>query len=224
MGFFRGSSLFILSILLLLSFFAAGSFLIVSTSLKYENVQKELGPVIQELSKGLNDENRALFNETAVRELLQDSYYKNYDCDFWNCLATEQTPLFLVSQKAKDYWKEKFYYSLLISLALVGLIFFLVQNKLNWPVIVGSILILSSIPLLKIKGLISLFIPGEISVLSTFLNIFFSKALMVFWIFFILGLLLIGLGFGLKFSNLEFVKKFTEKKETEKKAEKKETR
>src|SRR3989344_3772275 len=221
MGFFRGSSLFILSILLLLSFFAAGSFLIVSTSLKYENVQKELGPVIQELSKGLNDENRALFNETAVRELLQDSYYKNYDCDFWDCFASEQSPFFLVSQKARDYWKEKFYYSLLISLFLIALIFFLAQNKLNWPILVGSILILSAIPLLKIKGLISLFIPGEISALSTFLNIFFSKAMMVFWISFILGLVLIGIGLGLKFSNADFVKKITEKQEAEKSKSKK---
>src|SRR3989344_3299524 len=128
MGFFRGGLLFILSILLLFSFFAANSFLTVSTSLKYENVQKELGPAVQELSEELNGENSTLFNETAVKECLQDSYYKEYDCDFWDCFAKEQTPFFLVSQKARDYWKERFYYSLLASLVLLALIFFLAQN------------------------------------------------------------------------------------------------
>ena len=39
---------------------------------------------------------------------------------------------------------------------------------------------------------------------------------MVFWIFFIIGLVLIGLGLGLKFSNLEFVNKMADKAEKKK--------
>ena len=80
--------------------------------------------------------------------------------------------------------------------------------------------------MLKIKEFISLFIPEKIHVISLFLNIFFSKAYATFWISFIVGLVLIGLGLGLKFSNAEFVKNIldkVEKKEVEKKVvEKKE--
>ena len=221
MGFFRGSLLFTISILLFVSLLAANSFLTLSVSLGYENVQKEINPLIYELAGTYSGgENISYINETIHKEV-QNSYYKEYDCDFWDCLAKEETPLFLISQKAKDYWNEKFYYSLLISLALVGLIFLLVQNKLNWPILVGSILILSALPLLKIKQFISLLIPEKLATFLLLLSIFFSKANTVFWISFILGLVLIGLGLGLKFSNTSFLKKDTEnqKKEVERNGE-----
>ena len=271
MGFFRGGLLFTVSVLLFFSLLFLNLFLTLSTSLEYENVQKEVSPIVQELADGnsglfegfgagdfnlnqvtdgarevmqkycqnnteyifvfesntisipcssLEEGKGAIVNE-AVRDIVEDAYYKEYDCSFWSCLVKEKIPLFLVSQKAKDYWKEKFYFSLIASLILISLIFFLVEKKLNWLILVGSILVLSSLPLLKIKGIISFLIPEKFEALSLFLNIFFSKSYMVFWISFISGLVILGIGLGLKFSNAEFVKKIIDKsgkKEEEKKS------
>lgn len=266
MGFFRGGLLFFFCILLFISLLAANSFLTLSTSLKYENIQKEIPPLVNELSDeknnffesmGMEDfkfdqatnqtqeamrrycqnnteyaftfdryavsipcssleaGNEAILNE-IIKDIVTQTYYQEYDCGFWSCLVQDEAPFFLVSEQAKDYWKGKFYLFLIISLVLVGLIFFLIENKLNWPVLVGSVLIISAIPLLKIKGILAFFIPESFRALSIFLNIFFSKAELVFWIVFILGLILIGIGLGLRFSNADFVKKFTDKEEVQK--------
>ena len=173
----------------------------------------------------LEDGSGAVLNKT-MNSLVDDIYYKEYDCNFWNCITKEKVPFFLVSQKAKDYWHQKFFFSLITSLVLVILIFLLVEKRVNWPTLVGSILILASLPLLKIKSFISFFIPEKIHVVSVFLSIFFSEAYTVFWISFVMGLVLVGLGLGLKFSNAEFVKKIVEKierKETEGKIAEKKT-
>ena len=82
---------------------------------------------------------------------------KTYNCDFWDCLVKDEAPFFLVSKKAHDYWLEKFYFALVASLILLAITFFLVENKLNWPIYAGSILILSTIPLLKIESLLGSF-------------------------------------------------------------------
>ena len=236
MGVIKGSFLFILSVLLFILLLVTGSFLTLSSSLKYENVQKEITPLIDNFVNECDGQENYTFtfegNEIsvpcsyikennislkgAVDTAAQDAYYKDYNCDFWDCFATESTPFFLVSEKAKDYWKEKFYYALLASLVILVLIFFLFENKLNFPVLTGSLFIVSSLLILKAKSIATGFIPESFRTFSSFLNIFFSEVLTVFWIFFILGLLLVGLGLGLKFSNLDFVKKITEKSENTK--------
>lgn len=280
MGFFRSSFLGFVCLLLFSSFLIMNLSLTLDSSLKYENVQKEILPLITELTNGSggllslvdtksidinqatdkakiamdkycqNDVNteytfvfegrtisvpcsslqsdnpsESVLNET-VNSFVEDFYYKEYDCNFWSCLTKEKVPFFLISQKAKDYWHQKFFFALIVSFVLVVLLFFLVESKANWPTLVGILLILSAAPLLKIKEFISLFIPEKIHVVSLFLNLFFSKAYATFWIFFIVGLVLIGLGLGLKFSNAEFVKNIlekVEKKEVENKAVEKKT-
>ena len=152
----------------------------------------------------------------SINSIIEQTYYRDYDCGFWKCFLNEQVPLFLISEDAMQYWKQKFYLALLTSAVLLLITFLLVENKLNWPILAGGILIVSAIPLLKIQDLIASFIPGGLGILSIFLGIFFSKAHMVFWIFFIIGLVLIGLGLGLKFSNLEFVNKMADKAEKKK--------
>src|SRR3989344_8616115 len=178
MGFFRGGALFFVGVLLFFSLLAMNSFFTLATSLKYENVQQEATPLVAELFEGLNEENRTLFNETVAQEFLQDVYYKDYGCGFWKCFIQEEIPFFLVSEQARDYWKGKLYLALIVSLVLSAIAFFLVENKKNWPVVVGGILILSAIPLLKIKQFVAFFIPDSLTSLSIFLNIFFSKAYM----------------------------------------------
>ena len=161
----------------------------------------------------------AVLNETAS-DFVDDIYYKEYDCNFLNCFTKEKVPFFLVSQKAKDYWHQKFLYALIISLVLMAFLLLLVESRINWPILVGSLLILSALPLLKIKSLILFFIPEKLHVVSVFLGIFFTQAYGTFWISFIIGLVLIGLGLGLRFSNAEFVERIIEKIEKKEAKEK----
>ncbi len=154
----------------------------------------------------------AVLNET-ISGFIDSFYYKEYNCGFFDCLKEKQLPLFLVSQKAHDYWKGKFYLLLLVSLILVVLILLFMENRINAPIIIGILLALSAIPILKLSALFS-FILGEPA--SLLIGIFFSGASRVFWISFILGLVLIALGFASKIMNFGFIKKLIQKKPEEK--------
>ena len=92
----------------------------------------------------------AVINET-FEETIYDIYYKDYDCEFWNCFSKTGFPFFLVSKKAMDYWMEKFYLVLIVCLFLIGLIFLLVEQKANAPIIIWALLVLSAVPLLKLN-------------------------------------------------------------------------
>ncbi len=147
--------------------------------------------------------------DNAIDELVKDIYFREYDCDFWDCALKTGSPFFLISQKAKNYWNEKFMIALAISILLVVLLFFLINNKMNLPIYLGSVLILSSllfrfleIFLLKI-AMIPLFgmIPqGLESVISNF-DFLFVKSYLVMWVGFSLGIFLIALGISFKIWN-----------------------
>jgi hypothetical protein len=154
----------------------------------------------------------AVLNET-IAGFVESFYYQEYDCNFFDCLTKNQLPLFFVSQKAKDYWQSKFYFSLLISLILIALIVLFMENRINFPIIIGILLAVSAIPLLKLSSFLS-FVLGE--PISLLIGIFFSKALMVFWISFIIGLILIAGGFAAKLMNLGFIKNLIQKKPEDK--------
>ena len=254
MGFIRGSLLVIVCILLFFSLLLSGIFLTLSLSLKYENVQEELGSVLENLTGNqLNiigddfnleeemeeaqefmeehcqnkssyvfseggytfvipcdildeiEEDPSAIIEQGIDNIIEQIYYDDYNCDFWNCFEVTELPLFLVSEKAKNYWQDKFYLTLIAFVVLVVLIFFLTENKQNTPIIVGSLLVLSSLPLLGIRKIVGIFLGdfGDLGI--SFLNIFIGKANSVFWIVFIAGLILIGAGIALKF--LHIVKK-----------------
>jgi len=157
----------------------------------------------------------SIINET-ISDVVYAVYYTEYDCKFWSCFSENQFPFFLISEKAKDYWKGKFYLALVASLVLVALIALLMENRINAPIILGILLALSAIPILKLSSLISA-IAGQ--PISFVIGIFFSKAGTVFWIAFILGLLLIALGFAAKVMNLGFIKKLIQKKPEEKRSQ-----
>ncbi len=40
--------------------------------------------------------------------LIEENYYAEYDCKFWDFFKKTGSPLFLVSQHAKDHWSSKF--------------------------------------------------------------------------------------------------------------------
>ena len=157
----------------------------------------------------------------SVNKFVLDSYYKDYDCNFFDCFGKTNSPVFLVSNKAKIYWQGKFYLFLLVSLVLFLGLLFLTQNKNNAFIILGILMILSALPLFKIEVFLSpilKFMLGFInfsdnianSLLPQISSIFFSKALIVFWIMFIIGIFFFLLGLTIKLLHFSFfLSKFT---------------
>ena len=94
--------------------------------------------------------------------------------------------------------------------------FFLVQDKRNLLVIVGILLTISALPFMKLSMLTSLS-PDEN--LTKILDALFAQASKIFLTIFIIGLIVFGVGIGLRFWKF---KKLFEKKKEERKEEKKE--
>ena len=63
----------------------------------------------------------------AINDLVETNYYKNYDCNFWQC--EYNPPFYLFSQKAQNYWKSWLYWSLFASLILIVLAFLLTEKS-----------------------------------------------------------------------------------------------
>jgi len=129
-------------------------------------------------------EKALLGEEIAVGEgfksWVKGIYYKDYECEFLDCFKKTSlsgfTPFFLVSEKAQVFWITAFRIFLLISLFLAIVVFFLVSKKTNMPIMVGVLLILSSMIFIKLDALLSLFADKTF---FKFLGIFFSQAFFV---------------------------------------------
>ncbi len=122
---------------------------------------------------------------------IEDSYYKNYDCSFIDCFQKYQPPLFLISEKLKDYWKSKFNFTLIISLILIALVFFLTEKRVNLFFILGTLLIISSFFLLALNRILPFF---SNNILLNFIPIFFSKSYTVFLSSLIMGIVIFLIG------------------------------
>jgi len=136
---------------------------------------------------------REIFNKT-YEDFIYDIYYKEYDCDFWNCFSRTGLPFFLVSEKARDYWMEKFYFALLASLILMALIALFVEQKVNALLIVGILLAFSAFPLLKLADILYV-LAGDFSAL---INLFLGSTRVVFLFSLALGILLFGMGLAMR--------------------------
>ncbi len=132
-----------------------------------------------------------------IGDFVEQVYYDEYDCDFWDCSYTP--PYHLVSSKAKSYWSGWFYTALVISLLLAVGGFFLIENKKSYPFMLGGLIFISVLPFAKVSWLLALL--GSWEFLS-FFTIFFAKAYSVFIIMFILALVLVGVGIVLKFMSI----------------------
>ena len=115
--------------------------------------------------------------------------------------------------KLKNSVHSYFYIAWVVALVLFVLVFFLVEAKSNSFIIAGSLLAISSLPLIKIEQFLSL-IPFEF---GEFLIVFFSEANTVFLISFITGLVVLIIGvvmkfFGIGFKIFEFFNKFKDNK------------
>ena len=259
MGVIRGGLLVFVSVILFIIVLLGSFFAVLSLSLEYENVQKEIGDVAKNLveeKSSLIKENFNLttemkkaedfmrehcLNETSyvfasggytfvlpcnllekanesvdafidsgVSSIVYDIYYDDYGCDFWDCFKKTGPPLFLISEKAKNYWQEKFYFSLIVFLILAALVFLLVEQKQNTPIVIGSIFVVSSAVLLKMGKLPELLIGKSY---SQFINIFFSKMSSVSWILLVFGLVLVVAGISLRLLGTEIMKKKFSKEE-----------
>ena len=105
---------------------------------------------------------------------------------------------------------------LIISILLAGLLFLLVEKKVNFPILTGVLLSLSFIPVANLdtigKAILKFIFSsaqrgiesfGEID-LSQFVLIFFSKANDVFLKGFIFGLVLVAIGIFLRLLKVGF--------------------
>ena len=117
-------------------------------------------------------------------------YYEDYDCEFWSC-ASENKPLFFVSEKAKNYWMNNFYLFLLISLILFGIMFFLAWNFYKAPIVAGGIMILVSFLIIKIDSILISFMDAFV---VNFFYLFFITSKSVFLWFFVAGIILLATG------------------------------
>jgi len=152
--------------------------------------------------------------DSQVEKFLQENYYKEYDCEFFDCFEENPVPFFLISEMTHNYIQSKYYYVLVVSLVLLVVMFFLVEDKRNLLIIAGILLILSSLPFMKLNAFSSA-VSGDYS--SQIFSLFFEQARVVFWWMFVIGLLILGTGIGLRFWNFEKAKKIFERKKRKKK-------
>lgn len=133
----------------------------------------------------VNKEESAIINNT-IKSFVGSLYYKQYNCNYWDCFYNLSSPFFLISEKSENYWTHLFYTSVTVSILLAGILFLFVKKKRNFPLLIGSTVIISSLPLLGIKTIISKISNTNVSKIS---SLFFSQSNTIFIIMVIIGIL-----------------------------------
>jgi len=151
----------------------------------------------------------------GVEKIVEESYYREYNCSFFKCLKEENGEFVLVSKTAKDYWNSKFKLSLIVSVLLIALLVLIMEKKHASLTITGILMVVAALPFRKLNWVINLLPDGNITDLVL---AFFTKSYNVFLIMIIIGVSLFAigiafefLGFGLKFS--KFIGLFKKKSE-----------
>ncbi|MCF7910047.1 hypothetical protein K9L16_00035 [Candidatus Pacearchaeota archaeon] len=137
--------------------------------------------------------------EFFVQEIFRNIYYKEYSCEFWNCLEETGQPLFFISKFSHDYFYSKFLLTLFIAVILFVALFLLSENKSSSFIISGILLAIASLPFMKLEWFVGAVLPGSF---LQFLELFFMKAHSVFIWWFTLGILLFVIGILFKFFNI----------------------
>lgn len=229
MGVFRGGLLVVVSVLLFTSILVQGFLLTIFLSLSYDAVAPQLSSVASEFvevpeASVLKESGQ--FDE-AVSSMVEEKYYEDYDCNFFDCPEKTSDPFSLFSKHAQDYWRTKFFYALAICLFLMVAVFFLVEHKSNFFLICSVFFILSSFVFLNLEFVVGLIlkpflvIDASDSALFPFFKLFsffLSQSSSVFTYFFVIGLLLLGGGLVTKFFGwgFEISNYFKKKEESEK--------
>lgn len=259
MGVIRGVLLVLVAVLLFLSIICTNLFWTLSSSLKYENVEKESVIIAKDFLKGVNvdtaikqmyplilsyckNNSEYVFNyqgytfdvpcsvaskgqdaiiEEGVKDLVKNVYYTEYDCNFLDCASKPQLPLFLVSEKAYNFFTNKLYLFLIAFFILLALTFLLVEKKTNVPILAGSLLIVSSLIFIKSDFLFALF---SDNIIFKFLGIFFSQAYFVSLRILIAGIILVVIGIIFKIFKVGFFVSNLLKPKEQKKGKKKKSK
>jgi len=140
--------------------------------------------------------------DEGIKSVVHKIYYGNYSENITSYLdAPQDAPLFLISEQAQKTTSKIFYYSLLATLILMGLLFFAVEKKSNSFLISGIYFVLCSLSFMKINNLFSLFSDG---ILFKFMGIFFSTAFPVSIRLLIIGILLLAIAIVFKVFRVGF--------------------
>lgn len=163
----------------------------------------------------------------GIEQLIETTYYKEYDCKFFDCFKEQTIPLFLISKSTKDFIYNKFIFVTLIAAALFVLLFLVVEKKANAVIISGAFIVISSLPFMKINDLLS----GLVGDYAGIANIFLSNSFDTFLRMVIIGGVVLAAGilfkiFGISLKISEFLNRRKgvekEKKKSEPAPEKKE--
>ncbi len=167
----------------------------------------------------------------SVNYLVKDFYYQEYNCTFVHCFESSKVPLFLVSDFARQHWKSLFYKTLFGIIIAIALIVLIIEKKSNAPLLVGALLVGSSLITLqlnkigtKIAGIVLSPLSSAVSGINTNTTIsqvvamFFSNSNKVFIWMFVTGLILIAFSLVWKLTGLGF--KINEKIESMKNKDK----
>lgn len=133
-------------------------------------------------------------SEYVISDFIDNVYYRDYNCSFFECIKEEGQPYVLISEKARDYWSSKFRLTLLISAIILGLMFLVFSSKHSVLIVAGILSAISALPFRKVNWLVGLLPSGNFADL---LQAFFTKSYNVFMIMLIVGgsLLFLGLMF-----------------------------
>ena len=138
----------------------------------------------------------------GIDQLIENIYYEEYDCEFWNCIKESDQPLVLISEKAKNYWFDKFKLALWISIIAFALLFIFSRDK-GWAVMWSGIMVMLSAFIFKKFGWVFSKLLPNISILDI-LKVFLSKSQNVFIIMMVVGGFLFVMGVILKFFKVGF--------------------
>jgi len=160
--------------------------------------------------------------DDIVSDIVEESLNETFGMSDNGDLLSNIGSLFF-SENSSDKWRNLFYLSLIASLALAVVIFFLTEVKINFPISLGFLIIISSLPFVVINFLLNFF---DSSLLNP-VSVLFSESYTVFFIMFAIGILALVFGFGFKFFKMgyhfssklsNFTKKSKEKKPEESKS------
>jgi hypothetical protein len=170
-----------------------------NTCLNQGSYSIQMGYINSTLSCDKLEEGKQIIIQEIEDDITLNLYNKEYSCGYWSCIK-EGTPEVLISKQSQEYWKNKFYLFLIISLAITALLFIIIDNKTNLPIIIGILLVISTLPILKLYDLIIWLLGKEwlqfLGIFETLLN----KSTSIFNLSLFFGVILILSGIGIKSS------------------------
>lgn len=137
----------------------------------------------------------------ALEDFVMSAYYDEYDCSFLKCWEETKNPSFLISEKTRNYAITKLSFLILASLILIGLMFVLIEKRSSLPFVVGGLLIVASLPFMKLDSALS-FIDDKL--ILSFVSVFLTQTYSVFVKFMAIGVGIFTIGIILKFFLIGF--------------------